>query len=149
MFVAHANRESDKAANSSAKVQAVKRLQALAVAVLVSGCTADTMQSYIGKDIREVELQYGPPSGQIDLAQGARAFQWTKVSFDTTPVTATTVTEKTRKGRKYTTTEYSGGDQSETRCVYTFMSAWDAARAAWIVTGIRQPSLECALGGLS
>jgi hypothetical protein len=127
----------------------VKRLQAVAVTVLVAGCTADTMRTYVGRDVREVELQYGPPSNQIDLAPGSRAFQWTKLSVDTTPVTATSVTEKTKKGGKYTTTQFTGGDRSVTRCVYTFITAWDAARTAWIVTGIRQPSLDCAIGDLS
>lgn len=107
------------------------------------------MRSYVGSDIREVELQYGPPSNQVDLGAGSRAFQWAKVSVDTTPVTATRVTEKTKKGGKVTTTQFSGGDQSVTRCVYTFITAWNASRGAWIVTGIRQPSLDCAIGGLS
>src|ERR1700753_2374743 len=75
----------------------------LVLAILwISGCTADTMRGYIGQDIRSVELANGPPSNQIDLGQGTRAFQWITISADTTPVSAVTTTDKDNKGRKVT-----------------------------------------------
>jgi hypothetical protein len=120
-----------------------------AVSLWISGCTADTMRGYIGQDIRSVELANGPPSNQIELGQGARAFQWTTISTDTTPVSAVTTTDKDNKGRKVTQTVYTGGDTTVTNCNYTFLTAWDAQRQGWIVTGIRQPSLDCAIGGLN
>jgi hypothetical protein len=46
-----------------------------AMATLLVGCVADKMRSYVGQDIREVELVYGPPVNQIDLGNGTRAFQ--------------------------------------------------------------------------
>ncbi len=58
------------------------------------------MRTYIGQDIRNVELAYGPPVNQIDLGNGARAFQWLKISTDTTPLTAVSTTDKDKKGRK-------------------------------------------------
>lgn len=127
----------------------MKFVQMICTVMLLTSCAADTMRSYVGKDIRAVELDYGPPSNQIDVAPGTRAFQWTKISVDTTPVTATSVTEKTKKGGKVTQTEFTGGDQSVSKCVYTFITTWDERRGSWIVTGIRQPSLDCALGDLS
>jgi len=119
-----------------------------ALVILVAGCVADTMRGYVGQDIRAVELAYGPPANEIDLGGGTRAFQWSKVSVDTTPVSAVTTTDKDRKGRRTTQTQFVGGTQTVTNCLYTFLAAWDPRRDGWIVTGFRQPSLDCAIGGL-
>src|ERR1700753_1614900 len=81
----------------------MSRLLAVVIVLLcIAGCTADTMRGYIGQDIRAVELANGPPSNQIDLGQGTRAFQWITISADTTPVSAVTTTDKDNKGRKVT-----------------------------------------------
>jgi hypothetical protein len=116
-------------------------------ATLLAGCAADTMRSYVGQDIRNVELAYGPPINQIDLGNGSRAFQWGKVSVDTAPVSAITTTDKDRKGRKTTQTRFTGGETTVTRCLYTFVTTRNGD--SWIVTGIREPSLDCAIGDLS
>ena len=50
-------------------------LAAGAMAMLIMSCTAGQMRTYIGQDIRSVELSYGPPVNQIDLGNGTRAFQ--------------------------------------------------------------------------
>jgi hypothetical protein len=117
--------------------------------VMLSGCAADTMRKYVGQDIRTVELDYGPPVNQIDLGGGTRAYQWRKVSVDTTPATAVTTTDKDSKGRKTTSTQIVGGDQTVNTCLYTFIATWDPQRNAWFVTGFREPSFDCAIGGLS
>jgi hypothetical protein len=115
---------------------------------LVVGCVADTMRSYVGQDIRAVELTYGPPINQIDLGNETRAFQWSKVSVDTTPLSAVTTTDKDKNGRKTTDTQFVGGQQTVTRCLYTFITAWNPQGNNWLVTGIRQPSLDCAIGDM-
>ena len=119
-----------------------------AFAVLVAGCATDTMRGYVGQDIRTVALAYGPPANEIDLGGGTRAFQWNKVSVNTTPVSAVTTTEKDRKGRRITHTQFVGGTQTVSDCLYTFLAAWNPRRDGWIVTGFRQPSLDCAIGDL-
>jgi hypothetical protein len=119
-----------------------------ALVLLLSGSVADTMRGYVGQDIRAVELAYGPPLNQIDLGNGTRAFQWNKVSVDTTPMTAVTSTDKDKKGRRKEQTQFVGGSQSVTNCLYTFLAVWDKKRNGWIVTGFRQPSLDCAIGSL-
>ena len=119
------------------------------VASLLAACTADQMRTYIGQDIRSVELNYGPPVNQIDLGTGTRAFQWQKISVDTTPVSAVTTTEKEKGGRRIMQTQYIGGDTSVTKCLYTFITMWNPQANGWIVTGIREPSFDCAIGGLS
>ena len=116
--------------------------------VLAAACAADTMRGYVGQDIRAVVLAYGPPANEIDLGGGTRAFQWTKVSVDTTPASAVTTTEKDRNGRRTTQTQFVGGSQTVNTCLYTFLAAWDTRRDGWVVTGFRQPSLDCAIGGL-
>lgn len=116
--------------------------------IAVAGCVADTMRGYVGQDIRAVMLAYGPPANEIDLGGGARAFQWNKVSVDTTPVSAVTTKDRDSKGRRITQTQFVGGTQTVTNCFYTFLAAWDPPRKGWIVTGFRQPSLDCAIGDL-
>jgi predicted small secreted protein len=123
----------------------VLKLALALCATLLTACAADTMRSYMGQDIRNVELTYGPPINQIDLGNGTRAFQWSKVSVDTKPVSAVTTTDKDNKGRKTTQTQFIGGD-TITRCLYTFITTRNGD--SWIVTGIRQPSLDCAIGDL-
>jgi hypothetical protein len=107
------------------------------------------MRGYVGQDIRSVELANGAPSNAIDLGNGTRAFQWSRISTDTTRVTAYTTTRKNNKGGKTTQTLYTGGDTTITHCTYTFLTAWDPQRKGWIVTSIRQPSLDCAVGNLN
>ena len=124
-------------------------LALIAAATLLAGCAADTMRSYVGQDIRKVELSYGPPVNQIDLGNGSRAFQWAKVSVDTTPGSAVSTTERDKKGRKTTQTQFTPGSQTVTRCFYTFITTRNPQGNAWIVTGIREPSFDCAIGDLS
>ncbi|MBN8872747.1 MAG: hypothetical protein J0H67_07925 [Rhodospirillales bacterium] len=125
------------------------RATALLLCLLLGACASDTMRGYVGQDIRMVTLEYGPPVNQIDLADGTRAYQWRKVSVSTTPPNAITTTDKDKKGRKVQTTQYVGGTQSVTTCLYTFFTAWNPARNAWIVTGFKEPSFDCAIGDLS
>jgi hypothetical protein len=120
-----------------------------ATVVLLAACAADAMRGYIGQDIRNVELSYGPSANQIDLGNATRAFQWSKISVDTTPATAVTTTDKDKKGRKTTSTQFTPGSTTVTNCLYTFIAAWNPQTSGWIVTGIREPSLDCAIGDLS
>jgi hypothetical protein len=106
------------------------------------------MRSYVGQDVRRIELDYGPPSNAIDLGNGQRAFQWTRITVSRTPGSAVTTTSKDKKGRKIQNTTYSPPTHSVDRCLYTFFAAWNPQANGWIVTGIREPSLDCAIGDL-
>ena len=127
----------------------MKSALALCMVMLVAACVADTMRGYIGQDIRNVELAYGPAANQVDLGNGTRAFQWSKVSVDTTPATAVTTTDKDKNGRKTTSTQFTPSSTTVTNCLYTFITTWNQQTKGWIVTGIREPSLDCAIGDLS
>lgn len=127
----------------------MKHLVVLVAALItLGGCVADTMRTYVGQDIRQVELAYGPPSNVIDLGNGARAYQWARISASSTPVSAVTTTRKEKKGRRTSTTELIGGQTTVSRCLYVFMTGWSPQQNGWIVTGIRQPSLDCAIGDI-
>jgi hypothetical protein len=127
----------------------MKHLVTMIVVLLVlGGCVASTMRGYIGQDVRQVELAYGPPSNVIDLGNGTRAYQWARISTSSTPASAVTTTTRDKKGRRVSTTELIGGQPTVTRCLYVFMTAWSPQWNGWIVTGIREPSLDCAIGGI-
>jgi hypothetical protein len=46
-------------------------------------------------------------------------------------------------------TQFTPGRTTVTNCLYTFIAAWNPQTSGWIVTGIREPSLDCAIGDLS
>ena len=60
------------------------------VVALLTGCASQIMQGYVGKDVREVMLDYGAPANAFDMGDGRRAFQWVIGSSYTTPVSAKT-----------------------------------------------------------
>ncbi len=117
--------------------------------LLGAGCVADTMRRYVGQDISAVMLAYGPPIGQFDLGGGERAFQWSRITVDTTPETAVETTTRDRRGRRTTTTQFVGGGETVSRCLYTFVTTWNASRQRWVVTAFQPPTLDCAIGDLS
>jgi hypothetical protein len=72
-------------------------------------------RSYIGQDIRQVQLAYGPPADAIDLGNGVRAYQWTRVSLSSTPITAPTTARRNKKGQDVSTTQVVGMQQTVDR----------------------------------
>ena len=61
----------------------------LAVVLSVGACASAIMQSYMGKPLQVVMLDYGPPANAFDMPDGSRAFQWVITSTYTTPMTVT------------------------------------------------------------
>lgn len=140
----------------------MQKLSLIAIAVLISGCVsaADKMKSYVGRDVRFVELTYGPPSNVIDMGNGVRAFQWTRVSTYTRPasIRTTTTTDVDRKrregaaethGEKTTETQYSDAQTEVSRCIYSFITQYRKADRAWIVVSYEEPTFGCGYGDLS
>ena len=132
-----------------AAVASTQVVISILIILFAAGCVANTMQGYVGQDIRTVMLDHGPPMNEIDLGDGTHAFQWSTTSIGSTPVSAVTTTSKDKKGRKTTETQFVGGTETVTNCLYTFVAVWNSERKGWVVTGFRQPSLDCAIGGLS
>lgn len=114
--------------------------------LFLAGCASQIMQGYVGKDVREVMLDYGPPANAFDMGDGRRAFQWVQNSSYTTPTYANTTATATPAG--YTTwvnsnTQITGGQTINSQCIYTLFARWDDTADGWTVVGFRKPSLMC------
>lgn len=114
--------------------------------ILISGCASQIMKSYIGKDLREVMLDYGPPANAFDMGDGRRAFQWVMQSSYTTPVTANTNGTVSTYGSTSwvnSNTTISGGQTINSACAYTLFAVWNASTNSWVVTDFNKPKLMC------
>ncbi|WP_254448054.1 hypothetical protein [Ruegeria arenilitoris] len=114
------------------------KLTAIAVTILaLAGCASEIMKSYVGRDITDVVLDYGPPSNVVKLPDGRTAFQW---SF-TTSYTAPTTTNIQGYGNYATATTYGGGT-TYSECLYTLF-AKPNAQNSFTVVGFKEPSFWC------
>lgn len=113
------------------------RIVGLLAGVILAGCASDIMQSYVGKDVTEVVLDYGPPSNVVKLPDGRTAFQWSRTSSYTAPVT----TNVYNYGTYATATTYGGGT-TYSQCLYTLF-ATPNAQESYTVVGFKQPTLAC------
>jgi len=109
---------------------------------LLSACASQIMEGYVGKSINEPILDYGPPTNVIELAKDQRAYQWARTNTGVMPITSPTTatvygggTFATVFGSSTTYVPYSNA------CVYTLLATNQANE--WIVTGFRQPTLDC------
>ena len=118
----------------------MKKIALLAM-ILLSACASEVMKTYVGKDITEVFMDYGPPAGAVDLPDGRRAFMWKDTQFMTMPATTTYTGARNSNWISGTATTY-GGHVSSWQCVYTFLGQRNG-KGSFTVVGIRQPSLEC------
>jgi hypothetical protein len=144
-----------------------KLVSLLMVLGIATGCASQIMQGYVGKDVREVMLDYGPPANAFDMGDGRRAFQWVLESSYTTPtyvtttgtVTGTTTgtamgiapgtatyTGNTATGYTAwvnTNTQIHGGQTITSKCFYTLFATWNEANNGWTVVGFRKPKFMC------
>jgi hypothetical protein len=114
--------------------------------VFITSCASQIMQGYVGKDMREVMLDYGPPANAFDMGDGRRAFQWVMNSSYTTPTYATTTGNVNSVGNSAwfnSNTQIHGGQTYTQRCAYTLFGRWDEGRQGWTVIGFKQPKLMC------
>ena len=102
------------------------------------------MKRYVGKDIRYVVVDNGPPIYAFDMGDGQRAFQWTwgggtyrvpQVEISTAIGTAfgpsvwLTATKITTGGQ---TVESQG-------CIITYFARWNAEQNAWFIVDYSYP----------
>ncbi|WBU52150.1 hypothetical protein [Paracoccus sp. SCSIO 75233] len=111
-----------------------------AVTFMLAGCASQVMQGYIGKDVTEVMMDYGRPSGAIDLPDGRRAFIWQKTESMMMP--ATTNYSGYETGGYITGMATTTGGISEWECVYTFIGQKNGA-GSYTIVDFRKPKLEC------
>lgn len=113
---------------------------------VLTGCASQIMQAYVGKDVREVMLDYGAPANAFDMGDGRRAFQWVIGSSFTTPVTATTSGRVNAIGNMAwvnSNTRITGGQTISSNCLYTLFGKWNESAQGWFVTDFKKPNLMC------
>ena len=123
-----------------------RKISILFVLVLLSGCASQIMQGFVGKDMREVMLEYGPPANAFDMGDGRRAFQWAINSSYTTPSYATTTGTVNTVGASSwvnSNTVIHGGQTVNSKCIYTMFGTWSESRKGWDIVGFKQPRLDC------
>ena len=119
----------------------------VALSVLfIIGCASQIMKSYIGKDVREIMLDYGPPVNAFDMGDGRRAFQWVKGTSYTTPATAYTTGSVNTVG--YTSwvnsnTTITGGQTVTSTCVYSLFGRWNETAKGWFIEDFKEPNIMC------
>lgn len=112
----------------------------------LAGCMSQTLESYVGRDIRDVMTEAGPPDNAFDMGDGRRAFQWVQDGYYSTPTTSTTTEVyggDYDAGWVMTNTQISGGRTINAPCFYTVFGRWDPTQEAWIVTEYQKPKIEC------
>jgi len=99
------------------------------------------MESYVGKDVTEVVVQYGPPSNVFEMPDGRVAFQW---SITTPIIMPTTTTVNAYGGYGYATgySTTTGGYVGDQNCVYTLF-AQPNSQNSFTVVGFQPPNLMC------
>lgn len=104
------------------------------------------MQSYVGKDVRDVMLDYGPPANAMDMGDGRRAFQWVMNQSYTMPSYATTSGTVNQVGSSAwvnSNTTITGGQTINSSCVYTMFANWDDGISGWRVVDFKKPKISC------
>ena len=122
------------------------RLIACILFMVLAGCASQILKSYIGKDVREAVLDYGPASNALDLGENKRAFQWVIGRSVTVPLTATTTGQVTSSGNTSwlnSNTTLTGGQTINSECLYTLIASWNETTQSWIVTEFRKPKFSC------
>lgn len=113
----------------------------LAGAFALAGCASGILQSYVGKDVTEVAMDYGPPAGVMDLPDGRRAFMWNRTQTMVTPGTTNYSGVQSGGWVTGTATTYGGG-VSSWECTYTLIGQKNP-RGSYTVVDYRKPKLEC------
>ena len=121
------------------------KLTVLALAaVAILGCASTHMKQYLGKDIREVVIDSGPPINAFDMGDGTRAFQfkWGGGTY-VVPQSTTTTGSVTAVGNSAWYQSHSistgGGVVTSEGCVITYFATWHQQKDSWIVSNYRVP----------
>lgn len=113
----------------------------IASALLVSACASQIMEGYVGRDITDAILDYGPPAYAMDMPDGTKAFQWKMTSSGVTPA-YTTLNTNYYGNSAFTTATTSGGIPYTSTCVYTLFGTKNA-NSSYTITGFKKPNLMC------
>ena len=120
------------------------RVVLILVVSLLAACASSHMKQYVGRDIREVMLDSGPPINAFDMPDGTRAFQfrWGGGTYSV-PQTTSTTGSVTAIGHSAWFQSQSitsgGGTVTSEGCVITYFANWNAQSNGWIVVSYRVP----------
>lgn len=111
---------------------------------VITGCASTHMKQYLGKDVREIVIDNGPPINAFDMGDGRRAFQFrwgggTYVMPQTTTVTGSTTAIGNTTWYSGSAITSGGGIINSEGCVLTYFTRWNQEQQAWIVTEYRVP----------
>ncbi len=110
------------------------------VALLLAGCVSTHMQQYIGRDIREVIVDSGPPVNTLDMGGGRRAFQFYWGGGDIIVPASGSGTATVIGNTVYASSvSYPGGVVHSEGCLITYFARQAEGSDAWIVTEIAYP----------
>lgn len=121
----------------------------MAAVVVTAGCVSTHMKQFIGKDVRYIAVQDGPPEHVFDMPDGRRAFQYHLGGGQVTvPTTTTTNGQVQLVGDSLYYSEQKltegGGTFVSEGCLVTYFAAWDATAKGWVVRDISYPKrLAC------
>lgn len=112
--------------------------------VAISGCASTHMKQYIGKDVREIIIDNGPPINAFDMGDGRRAFQFrwgggTYVMPQTTTITGSSTTTGNSAWYSGSAITSGGGIVTSEGCVLTYFAHRNEQKSAWIVTEYKVP----------
>lgn len=122
--------------------EAAMKFLTVMIAFAVAGCASQIMGKYVGQDIREVALTYGPPSNAFDYSDGQRVFQWISTTSITMPSTSTTTGSATVVGNSVwmnSNTHITSPQTITQKDVCSYIATWDTSKSAWIVSEVRIP----------
>ena len=128
--------------NRQDRAMTILRMLPLLITLVVASCASQIMGKYVGQDIREVAISYGPPSNAFDLGDGQRVFQWISTTSITMPSTSTTTGSATVVGNSVwmnSNTHITSPQTITQKDVCSYIATWDTSKSAWIVSEVRIP----------
>lgn len=124
----------------------------IGVILLIAGCASShpKLQSYVGKDIQNVVVDYGYPIVAYEMGDGRRDSQWVmdQSSSRSTQVMMTgALTEPAEQFepniKTISMTAMSGDLAKVSQCMYTMITRWDDEKKTWIIKGYQKPTSDC------
>ncbi len=109
--------------------------------LVVASCASAIMEGFVGKDLREVQLEYGPPINAFEMPDGRTAFQWRFDSTTMMPMTTSYSGVASGNWVTGTATTYGGGVFS-TPCFYTLFGTPNS-NDSYTIVGFQRPKLDC------
>lgn len=122
-----------------------KALCLLLIPVLASCVSsAETLEGYIGHDIREAEMNNGPPTNIIEMGKDKRIYQWSFDQSYSVPA-RTSYYGGYEMGNGYIVDNRqavtTGGYSRSYRCLYNIFTEREGDR--WIITDYQIPQNGC------